>query len=747
MTNQQQSSSGNMARAPYNFIPLVKGKPLKGELVRHDRYHRDNHTGYFDVSLETITPLFVRGMVTDKDLLQGKEAKDQPEPFALDGKPVIPGSSLRGMLRNLVEIITFGKMHFVSDNKLVYRAIYYGDALVETYRGIITDKLGNKDFMYPSGRMYGGYLQKGNSESGWVIQPATAHHGESIALVDRKDVQAIGISEKDRLKAHKVGVRPATERSIHTGKQGVQLHIALAKGISPKMSSGYEPATLIISNTVGQIGGKGSNRTWYPAIYEVDTSAEPIPISQRIWSDFVKDRDLNRGLPNRRIEKEGDVLFYLNDNKGDLLFFGPTMFFRIPYENSIGSLIYDISLNPNFTDYTDAMFGYVSERGGKEKCNPVAYAGRISVTSATLTEGQTDVFYDAHDELGSPKPTTFQHYLEQPSGTNTPKQNLHHYGNPKAKIRGHKLYWRQNANIEHLKKGNTNGTKENIETTFRPVKEKTTFTFRVYFENLTDAELGALAWALTLDGDENLYHMIGMGKPYGLGVVKLTPSLVLTDREARYHTLFNADGTWHLPPKEQIDYIQVFKQTVKQEYKDTLNAHIIEFDDHDRIKQLKAMLRLYNADDELFTYMQIERMIDGEKKNEYKDRPVLPYPTEVEDTDKLKRGEQRRREQEKERENQIRTKNRLEIGDVIRGKVFDGGTNDIWFEPEQVEVLGKWVNLETFASQIVYEARIPAEQVLKRREEGSNVVGRIVNIFERNPVGLICEQIVRDNKK
>jgi hypothetical protein len=210
--------------------------------------------------------------------------------------------------------------------------------------------------------------------------------------------------------------------------------------------------------------------------------------------------------------------------------------------------------------------------------------------------------------------------------------------------------------------------------------------------------------------------------------------LVLTDREARYRTLFNADGTWHLPHKIPSDYIQAFKQA--------LNAHSIDFDNCDRIKQLKAMLRLYNPDSELFSYMQIE----GEKGNEYKDRPVLPYPTGVEETYNKKRGEQRRLERQKELENQIKTKNQLEVGDVIRGTVFDGGGNDIWFAPQQVEVIGKWVDLVDLDFQVEYEAQIPVGKVLKRRAEGLAVIGRIVKIIEKNPVELTCEQIIQDKK-
>ena len=43
--------------------------------------------------------------------------------------------------------------------------------------------------------------------------------------------------------------------------------------------------------------------------------------------------------------------------------------------------------------------------------------------------------------------------------------------------------------------------------------------FKVYFEDITEEELAALLYSLTLGNDCN--HRIGRGKPYGMGAVKL----------------------------------------------------------------------------------------------------------------------------------------------------------------------------------------------------------------------------------
>ena len=43
--------------------------------------------------------------------------------------------------------------------------------------------------------------------------------------------------------------------------------------------------------------------------------------------------------------------------------------------------------------------------------------------------------------------------------------------------------------------------------------------FKVYFEDITEEELAALLYSLTLGNDCN--HRIGRGKPYGMGAVKV----------------------------------------------------------------------------------------------------------------------------------------------------------------------------------------------------------------------------------
>ncbi|MEA1883590.1 MAG: TIGR03986 family CRISPR-associated RAMP protein, partial [Thermotogota bacterium] len=185
-------------------------------------------------------------------------------------------------------------------------------------------------------------------------------------------------------------------------------------------------------------------------------------------------------------------------------------------------------------DMTEALFGDTEH-----------ISGRVSFEDANFTGDKNQAFEATTSPkiLSSPKPTTFQHYLEQPQGTYTPKDQLNNW-NDNAPIRGHKMYWhRNNPNWSEGKPiRDRNDTQHTIIT---PVKTGSTFKGTIRFENLTEVELGALLFVLELK--ENLCHKIGMAKPLGLGSIKIKPTLKLIDRhseQGRYATLFS-NSDWH----------------------------------------------------------------------------------------------------------------------------------------------------------------------------------------------------------
>ena len=118
-TNPTRQS--RIARAPYNFVPLPSSVVTVDVNTIPEQDNYTGHTGWFECVLETRSPTYVRGMVALEDFEKtnpNREAKDIPAEekearaafyatnpdHLVEGKPVptIPGSSLRGMIRETV---------------------------------------------------------------------------------------------------------------------------------------------------------------------------------------------------------------------------------------------------------------------------------------------------------------------------------------------------------------------------------------------------------------------------------------------------------------------------------------------------------------------------------------------------------------------------------------------------------------------------------------------------------------------
>jgi len=603
------------ASAPYNFIPLpevvIKAVDDAEKLPDHDTYANPDypHAGYFEVTLTTKSPLYVRCPFTLSEFLRQDRNADRGSPFRSQVKntpdffytrdpnrPVIPGSSLRGMLRNILEIVSYGKLDRVTKKKLVYRAVGDSTSLGNWYReqtlGPNQTSYPNMKFDYPSSGLKGGYLCRHNGE--WAIRPARQPPGaptESFVHVDYADVEPI-IGGRNRQLVHEVFVQPATRISFNRGPRGpgnLTLNLAVTKSVVARTygasaPAGMVPAFLVESGHMGRPMGLTPlphQKHTHCAIYEPDLTAAPIPIPQEMWEAYVEDRDMTRGpqMQPRKLSADGDPLFYLVDASNKLIFFGPTMMFRLRYQRSIHDLIPRPLRDPLTIDYADAIFGFVREKKDFPSGQPIplqgtkarSYTARVSITDASLPYevAPEDLWLtgDAAQSiipkiLSSPKPTSFQHYLVQPQ-TEHPR-DLSHYDSPKTDatgnvrghetvIRGYKRYWHQGGlSLEQIRERieEERNIRQQLSdhdtqhTQFKPLNPGVSFTFNVYFENLSDKELGALCWTLHPlgDGEKTYCHSLGMGKPLGMGVVKLDATLHLPKRANRYGTLLDGDN-------------------------------------------------------------------------------------------------------------------------------------------------------------------------------------------------------------
>ena len=149
--------------APYNFVPLSSFVhfPAWGPYASHDVPFEDGFCGTIQVGLENHTPMLVGG-----EQVVGENKKTvvtfcrQP-----DGTPYIPGSSLKGLIRNVVEIAAFGKMKSIDDTRLSVRDLTNGAK--EIYR----DKLNRTNGFGPKAKAGWLQLKRDGETTKWEITP------------------------------------------------------------------------------------------------------------------------------------------------------------------------------------------------------------------------------------------------------------------------------------------------------------------------------------------------------------------------------------------------------------------------------------------------------------------------------------------------------------------------------------------------------------------------------------------------
>lgn len=654
------------AVAPYNFIELpdvvIPAKLEDGKLCNNDRYHENRNTGKIKCILTTSSPLYIRCGLTleeykviQQQLREGKEPSDYPAFFynPVTHKPEIAGSSLRGMLRNLVEIITFSKISQVSDaQKFYFRAVAADkdDPLKDEY----TFHLGKQ-----GKNVKAGYLHKQGDK--WFIRPAKTIDNSPFVWIKEKTVLKAGISGyipiQNILDPNKY--RPQYFMNVSFEDIQTKNNRKFAQKFSSNSQTYYYTGVLITSGNMLEGATtlpKEIKRKNHCLIREPDSNAKLIPIDDKYAiQDYQKSltafQQQNPPFDSEMgVLKQGRAIFYCEPKLGQpVKLFGQSPNFRIPYypkgqakAASAMDFIPPNLLNSSVIDIAEAIFGFVRQKKESEEIAQ-SYAGRVFISNAQCTR-ENDIWLENNSIipkiLASPKPTTFQHYLVQPEEVNADKKKLKHYASEPIKdtvIRGHKLYWHKGSNPEIAHPTPKEASDTQV-TQIQPIKPGVNFEFTIHFENLTKVELGALMWVLDIAQDDKYRLSLGMGKPLGMGAIKISYELFIDQRRNRYDQLFYSNN-WYLPKTKEISvkYKDKFEEHIISELKKLGNYETISrLSQIPRIQMLLAMLTWEEnpSPDYLDNtrYMEIERKEKpciGDDPNEYKARPVLPTPLQV----------------------------------------------------------------------------------------------------------------------
>lgn len=614
--------------APYNFVPLSAWifKPDWAHQVSHDLPFSDGISGTLELEIKAHTPILVGGQQKKSTEGSGKVHFFQSP----DKRYAIPGTSLKGMIRNVLEIASFGKMRLVDEHQwLSVRDLTTGG---EFYRQHLSQPLGQNTYR-PLARA--GWLKLVTIESTtaegqkvkniyWQITPCQYARVEQADLIKWGKTQGIKNPEQIIEKQTSVNKYKLFQSALNVnfdlegkkrwahGPTHRPLLLEYAKA-QPTLGHGTLQGQLVFTGqpakNTGEKGRKHLEFIFYaPTANPQNVDETVIHAFQQIhadseeWQHWYEKMRHDQSVPVFYLEKAGEI---------DSL--GLAMMYRLPYQNSIGETIKHTNwehLQDNFYDLPELLCGTVTE----DKTE-FTLKSRISFSLAYL-QNQPEIQSIERlplTILGSPKASYYPSYVQQNKSPQLSNgQSYMTYMDKTAEVRGWKRYPIPINPRWTVPKADP-GLSHKVKVKLYPLAEGACFKCAVKIHNLRPQELGALIWALTWGSDPNLRHGLGMGKPFGLGQVSIQ---IKPDSWQKLRTN-HPTGTVPSQAKCQQDFVDMMEQAWQNAEKTgpQKNAQV-KWADSEQLKQLLAMANPEIAQGQVdqLAYMSLTEFQDNKNK-------------------------------------------------------------------------------------------------------------------------------------
>ena len=545
-----QPSDNELLTAPYRFAALSPYVSNLADDERETSLARPKN-GLFSAVLDVTWAIETPILIGDR---HGEDAPDAP--FRLGDDWAIPGATLRGTIRSVLETAAFGRLFQTNRHRRFalrdFDHPYYRDFIKKAVNGLKA-----------------GWLTQ--TTDGPAIQPCDWGYLRIEDLIGSdadNDIKAW--ASKDR--AGKYGASDWQSKDaftatrsfayVETDKSGRKIY---------KAGSGKTGVAVYSGRIPGGRGGKPKKRFEYVFF---DTAQAAVLLSEAAWETFEL---LNCKPSKNKREPDGawaDLIkpykaggkvpvFYMGDlarNDSDPDFsFGLTRLYRRPHRFSVGDLLErtrpdgmpdaksahlpgvetfaggdrSLRLRPDFVEH---LFGYVYEpdelefgqsavvkRPEYHRPSSTSRKGRVAFGFARAASGS--VFRPWPDQaiatiMGAPKPSFAPFYT-----VGAEKD----YSSEHARLAGRKRYIARyvegdaKAELRAALEGQIDtpekrrNTKVQSRLQFLAPDKGAAFTSRIKLRNVSASELGAVLWALTFGGDRDARHLIGRGKPFGAG--------------------------------------------------------------------------------------------------------------------------------------------------------------------------------------------------------------------------------------
>lgn len=466
----------DMITAPYNFVPLNKHVYLPdwADQISHDIPFEDGEDGYIEVTWENVSPLCIRDASTGDDGYS-MHVK-QPDGSRLY---FLPGSSLRGMLRNTLNILAFGKMEQY-DNR------FFG------YRIFDTQKTLGVKYQKEMAKVEFGWLHKDESEDEKYVLYLCKDGFDKILIEDVSEKYP-GYDEK----------KTSWERNeFINGKAGCYF---------PEHNRDGKTYRIFATGQMRNYRDPAKSKK-HELLISLPDKSQPINLDKKTIKSFfaVYEPSPHFEEYQKLLEEGTDIpVSYISGGQGKdgIAAMGMGLMFRYPYKYDVSSLIEkeQPEWRSGKRDLCETIFGWIGNENSAK--------GRVQICNALMANIISEnELVEIAGVLGAPKASFYPLYLKQ----SVPEYQT--YESDDACIAGRKRYRIHDGDsVTNLPEGNGNG---NVTSTLKFLPKKCTFKMRINVHNLRKVEIGALLSAITFHKTKGVYHNIGSAKGFGYGKLK-----------------------------------------------------------------------------------------------------------------------------------------------------------------------------------------------------------------------------------
>lgn len=523
-----------MIKSPFNFVPLNSKVlfPDWADQISQDIPFSDGVSGIIKLTITADSPIYIHNGQLHKEKSDVKDYSFSHVTTSKGNRFFIPGTSIKGEVRNILEIMSYGKMCVDERAQFARRDLH------------------NKD-VYP--------LIKDQSKEhcGWLRRK-----GKDYEIIDCGRFWRISHDEIDRFLGSPVmrsqfskGMTGRLEDEQKTADYKYRLiednnifkkHAFEAIGKNKMGDSLVEFSE--DGNLFGTIVFTGQPSLWSEPLkdnkgkyYEFVfpdraqatrlISGEDFKHFEFIYKKAKGDKEsedwkrIKRLLEESEIGGRGVPVFFIPKGTDRVEHFGMTYLYKMPYDHSVFESLPKGHQDKDKRDLAECIFGYTYKDDSQK--------GRVQFGHAFASEVKS--LKRMRLVLGSPKASYYPLYVSQ-NGNNgiTPDYNSYDDGTPSGWKR---YYVRQDTN-------SVRETGGDVDTFMEPLDKGATFHGTVTFHNLRPVELGALLSALTFHATPECRHQLGMAKAYGFGKcrygikLKITASTGQTKDENYYMARF-----------------------------------------------------------------------------------------------------------------------------------------------------------------------------------------------------------------